>query len=264
MDISGRMAFDFKRFLMHRQGPHNLIIGVQTVRETLRHMPHKVLRVYLETPRGQKKRSEIVHLCEQHGIAQEYLSFEALTRMAQSDSHQSVAALIQDRVFIDAKHFLQQVEEKERSLVLMVDQIFDPQNFGSLIRSAECLGADAIIWSKNRGTEITPSVAKAACGASEILPLMRVANLDETLRLFQKAGFEGVASLLNERSENAFSFRFAEKTVLIIGSEGEGIQPLLQSRADRSIYIPMQGKIESLNAAQAASLLMGLYQRGRY
>ncbi len=247
-----------------KHGSQTLVIGTQAVRETLRYAPQKVLRVYFETSQSPHKKSEIMRLCEEQGIAKEFVSFETLTRMVQSDSHQSVIAWIKDRVFLDVKQILHAVADKERSLILMMDQIFDPQNFGSLIRSAECLGVDAIVWSKNRGTEITPSATKASCGASEILPLVRVSNLDEALRLFQKEGFEVVASWLGQNSQNAFSFRFAEKTLLIVGSEGEGIQPLLQSRADRSIYIPMQGKIESLNVAQAATLLMGLYQRQWY
>ena len=140
--------------------------------------------------------------------------------------------------------------------VLMLDQIFDPQNFGAILRSAECFGVDGVVWSKNRGADLTPTAAKTSSGASELLKLIRIANLAEAVSQFQKEGFEVLVSLLVAKSENAFEYTFAPKTVLIVGSEGEGIQPLIQKKADRSIYIPMAGKIESLNVAQATAVLL--------
>ena len=116
------------------------------------------------------------------------------------------------------------------------------------------------MWSKNRGSDLTAVAAKTSCGASELIPLIRVANLAEAASQFQKEGFEMVASLLDEKAESAFEFKYAPKTVLIVGSEGEGIQPLLQKRADRAIYLPMQGKIQSLNVAQATAALLALKQ----
>lgn len=238
-----------------------LVMGVHAVREILLHAPDRLIAVYAEEPKKGGRKSELLELCEKKGIRVSYASFDSLTRMTGSDSHQSVAAHVKGRHFLDVKEFLDQVEDRESSLVLMADQIFDPQNFGTLIRSAECMGADAIVWSKNRGADITPAAAKASCGAAEILPLIRIANLAEAAREFQEAGYEVVASLLDSESQNAYSFQFAQKTLLIVGSEGEGIQPLIRKRADRSIFIPMKGKIQSLNVAQAAALLMGLYQR---
>ena len=106
----------------------------------------------------------------------------------------------------------------------MLDQIFDPQNLGAIIRSAECFGADAIIWSKNRGADITPIVSKTSCGASELIPLVRISNLAETAEQFKKAGYEVVASILDPTSESAFTFKFAPRTVLIVGV-GRGGDP---------------------------------------
>ena len=236
-----------------------MVIGVHPLRELLRHAPDRILRVYTVKAAGERK-SDLLQLCEEEGIQVTFSSFDELTKMAGSDSHQSFVVHVKGREFLDARTFLEKSEERERSVVLMVDQIFDPQNFGSLIRCAECLGADAIIWSKNRGADLTPAAAKAACGASELLPLLRVSNLAETAELFKKEGYEVVASLLDTEAEDAFKFKFADKTLLIVGSEGEGIQPLLQKKSDRKIYIPMSGKIESLNVSQSAAVLLGLYQ----
>ena len=140
----------------------------------------------------------------------------------------------------------------------MLDSIFDPQNFGSLLRSAECFGVDGVIWSKNRGCELTPVVSKASVGASELLPLLCVSNLAETMRKFKKNGFWIVTAEIGEEAKSLDSFDFPEKTLLIMGSEGKGVQKLLSKEADSKVYLPMYGQIDSLNVSQAASVL--LYQ----
>jgi 23S rRNA (guanosine2251-2'-O)-methyltransferase len=238
-----------------------LIMGIHAVREILHHAPERLLRVYSAAPQKEGRKSQLLDLCGKLGIPIVPVSEDALTKMTGSDSHQSVAAHVKGRSFLNVPEFLKKIDGQERSLVLMCDQIFDPQNFGSLIRCAECLGADGIAWSKNRGADITPAVAKSSCGASELLTLIRISNLAEAVGQFQEGEFDTVAALLEKDSQNAFSFDFSPRTLLIVGSEGEGIQPLIRKKVDRSVFIPMKGKIESLNVAQAAALLIGLYQK---
>jgi 23S rRNA (guanosine2251-2'-O)-methyltransferase len=238
-----------------------LIIGIHAIREVLLHVPQKMIRLFITKSKTEGRKKELLDLCEQKRIPISYFSEDDLSYMAGSDSHQGIAAHIHGRTFLSVDQFLKTVEDKSHSLVLMADQIFDPQNLGALMRSAEVLGASGFCWSKNRGSDLTPTVAKASCGASELLPLIRVSNLAEGVSAFQEGGFEAVVAILNPSSENAFSFKFAPKTLLIIGSEGEGVQPLIQKRADRSIYIPAYGHVESLNAAQAAAVLLALYAK---
>ena len=233
-----------------------MIMGIHAVREVLLHAPKRLLRLYTERAKKEGRKSELIALCEEKGIEIAYTSFDALTHMAGSDSHQSFVAHVKGREFLDVGEFLERVEGRERVLVLMLDQIFDPQNFGTLLRSAECLGASGVVWSKNRGSDLTPAAAKGSCGASELLPLIRIANLAEAVSQFKEGGFEAVAALLDPKSESLHTFEFAPRTLLIVGSEGEGIQPLIRKRADRSVYIPMKGKIESLNVATATALLL--------
>lgn len=249
MDSFFGLAADRERVLMNKD---QLIMGVHAIQELLRHAPDKLLRIYTV----QSKKSDILTECEKKRIPISIVSADQLTKMAGSDSHQSLVAHIKERHFLDVKEFLGIAEED--ALVLMLDQIFDPQNFGALIRSAECFGASAVAWSKNRGADLTPVAAKSSCGASEIIPLIRVSNLATSIDQFKEGGFEIVAALLDPSSESAFAFTYAPRTVLIVGSEGEGIQPLLRKKADRSIYLPMAGKIESLNVAQATAALLAL------
>jgi 23S rRNA (guanosine2251-2'-O)-methyltransferase len=237
-----------------------LVMGLHTITELLRHAPKKILCLYTSVKVAGDRKGGILRECEKWEIPIVSMSEDALSKICESDSHQSFAAHIQGRTYMDVKKFLQTVEDKERVLVLMCDQIFDPQNFGALIRSAECFGADAIAWSKNRGSDLTPVSTKASCGASEWMPLIRVSNLADSVTLFQEGGFEVVASTLSEGSKNALHFHFAPKTVLVMGSEGEGIQPLILKRADHCIHIPLEGKIESLNVSAAAASLLTCYR----
>lgn len=232
------------------------VMGVHAVRELLRYAPEKLIRIFTLP----SKKSEILQECEKKKIPVSFSGLDQLTKMVGSDSHQSLVAQIKPRNYLDVNEFLE--ETQDQSIVLMLDQIFDPQNFGALIRSAECFGAGAVAWSKNRGADLTAVAAKSSCGASELIPLIRISNLATAVDQFKDGGYEVVAALLDTSSESAYTFTYAPKTVLIVGSEGEGIQPLLQKKADRSIYLPMSGKIESLNVAQATAALLALREAG--
>jgi 23S rRNA (guanosine2251-2'-O)-methyltransferase len=229
-----------------------LIMGVHAIDELLRYAPEKIIRVYTVS----SKKSEQLKICGQKKIPISFVSADQLTKMTGSDSHQLLVAQIKRRDYLDVSDFLSR--KAEESFVLMLDQIFDPQNFGALIRSAECFGVSAVIWSKNRGADLTAVAAKSSCGASELIPLIRVSNLATAIDQFKEAEFEIVAALLDPNSEPAYGFAYNQKTILIVGSEGEGIQPLLRKKADRSIYLPMAGKIASLNVAQATAALLAL------
>lgn len=236
----------------HLPPKDQMVMGAHALEELLRYAPQKILKIYTVS----NKKSPLLAQAKEKNIPIVNVSENQLTKMAGSESHQQLVVHIKGRTFLDVKRFLETA--KETSFVLMLDQIFDPQNFGALIRCAECFGVDAVAWSKNRGSDLTPVAAKSSSGASELIPLIRVSNLATSLDDFKNEGFEVVAALLDPNSESAYSFEYAPRTVLIVGSEGEGIQPLLRKKADRSIYLPMKGKISSLNVAQATSALLAL------
>ena len=164
---------------MHDKLPpkDQLIIGLNTLQEVLRHCPDRLLKIYTSIPQTSKERKhQLLIECEKRGVPIQTVPNDLLTKMAGSDSHQSFAALIKGRKFYDVREFIEEKEDQERVFVLMLDQIFDPQNFGALLRSAECFGASGVAWSKNRGCDLTPVVAKASCGASELIPPLSIAN----------------------------------------------------------------------------------------
>jgi len=246
---------------MERKGePFDSVMGINCLYELLRHAPERIVKVLAlkgEVPSGRK--ADLIQLIKEKKIDMQWANKELLFSYTESDSHQGFVALIKKRNYSDLFSFCQKLPEK--ALILAVDQIYDPQNFGALLRSAECFGVSGVLWSKNRGTAITAVVSKASSGASEIIPLLRVSNLATTLLELQKKGFSLLAADADAKAQNLLEFSFPERSVLIMGSEGEGIQPLIRKMCDHILAIPMYGKICSLNVAQAASVCLSHWRK---
>ncbi len=231
------------------------IMGKNTVKEVIKHKPDIVKTVFV----SENVKRDTADLLRKNNIPIQTVNKKILSSYVKSDSHQGYVAVVKSRNYMDIKEFIEKSYDKEQCFVLIVDSIFDPQNFGSILRTAECFGVDLVVFSKNRGAEITPVVTKAACGATELLNISKVSNLAQTVDLFKKEGFDIAASVLDKKSVDINDFEYSKKTVLIVGSEGEGVQPLLIKKSDHLIKIPMIGKLQSLNVSQASSVL--LYKR---
>lgn len=242
-----------KKSMPSRGAP--LIMGQNCVNEVLNFSPERILKVYLASAED-----PIQERLKKEGIPFTVVSKHKLTDMVHSESHQSIVAEVKERSYQTVKGYLKSSESLERDLVLVLDSIHDPQNLGTLLRSAECFGVGAVVWSKNRGCDITPVVSKASVGASELIEVVKVSNLVEAVRSFKEEGYEVVTAEVGKESRSLYDFTFPQKTVLIMGSEGEGVRRLLSQQADYCIYIPMKGRIDSLNVSQATSVFLSSWQ----
>lgn len=223
-------------------------MGKNCVETVLDNSPERVTEFFT----AKKESDELIEKARSKGIKVKTLSKQKLYDLVNSDSHQSYVVQVKANEQPDLKQFLQE----NHRLVLMLDNINDPQNLGAILRAAECFGVDAVIWSKNRGCSLTPSAAKASVGASELVPTIVVSNLAETVKKFQKAGFFAITAEISDKAQSLINFEFPAQTLLIMGSEGQGIQPLISKIADDQVYIPMSGKIDSLNVSQATAVLL--------
>lgn len=237
----------------------NFVMGRNCVREVLRHSPQQVVTVFSSATSGGD--AEIDALITSAGVPLEGRSNEQLSALVSSDSHQSYVALLKDRKPYELKEFLADSQDRPRSVVVMVDTINDPQNFGSILRACECFAVDAVIWSRNRGVSITPVVSKTSVGATELVPTVPVANLGEALRKLKDAGYWIVAADAAPDSQSIWSFEIPERCVLVFGSEGEGIQRLLLDNSDYRVVVPLLGKIDSLNVSQAVAVFLFRYRQ---
>ncbi len=228
------------------------IMGKNCVREVLRYKPQKIIRVFITN----ENQGSLIEDIKTNNIPFKVVAKQVLTSMVNSDSHQSIVAEVRQRDYVDLKAFLSKQQEKDKSLVLMLDNINDPQNFGSILRSCECFGVDGVVWSKNRGCDVSAVVTKSSCGASELIDLIRVSNLMDAINKFKDEGYEIITTLAEESSKSLYEYEFSDKTVIVMGSEGEGVQPIIRKNADNSVYIPLLGKIDSLNVSQATAVVL--------
>lgn len=156
----------------------------------------------------------------------------------------------------DLRRFVQDLPEKPFPLVLMLDGILDPQNFGAILRTADGAGVSAVIIRERRQAPVTDVVVKSSAGAAYVVPLFQVTNLHQALRMLTENGFWSVAAVTEDGAKPYREYRWNSKTLLIVGAEGAGVSDLLQRDVDDRISIPMHGKLDSLNVSVAAGILL--------
>jgi 23S rRNA (guanosine2251-2'-O)-methyltransferase len=192
---------------------------------------------------------------------------EEIERRCGSAAHQGMCARVGPYRYVGADELL----SRDDPLLVALDQVQDPQNLGSICRTAECVGAAGVVIPERRAAEVTPAVCKASAGAVEHLPIARVRNLADFLADARQAGCwcygasaSGAAGEAAPVAYDAIDYR-GSGVVLALGSEGAGLRPRVAKACDQLIALPLAGKIESLgvSAAAAAILYEILQNRGR-
>ena len=188
-----------------------------------------------------------------------------LDEMSNSHSHQGVIAKTSPVDYASVSDILKRAEEKgEAPFIVVLDEVEDPHNLGSVIRTANAAGVHGIIIPKHRSTGITATVAKVAAGACFYTPVARVTNLVRTIQELKEKGvwFYG-ADMKGEKS--VFETDFSGGVGIIIGNEGKGISRLVKEECDFLVQIPMKGEIDSLNASVSAGIFMyqAAYKRNK-
>lgn len=239
----------------------DMIMGRNCIEEVLKRTPNRLKEVFLAesredgTSRG-KRGSEIHERVLALGVPVREVSRRDLDAMVGSDSHQGVVARVSPRVFLELDDLLEEVRSSAAISILALDGVLDPQNFGAILRAAECLSVNAVIWSKNRGAPIGPVVSKVSVGASEIMPLCPVSNLHQALERLKEAGAWISGTMVSPDAKPLDTFEFPDKSVIVMGAEGEGIHNLIEKNLDFGVYISMGGSIDSLNVSQATAVVL--------
>jgi 23S rRNA (guanosine2251-2'-O)-methyltransferase len=186
-----------------------------------------------------------------------------LARLAPIENHQGIVGIFEPRAGVDLDEVLVHLDQvREPALVLVVDSLQDPQNFGVLLRSAESAGVHGVVVPRHRQVGTTAAVAKTSAGASEHLLIADVANLRQAIDELKARGIWVVGSADDgELYYDEVDYR--GPTAIVVGGEGEGIRRLVREGCDQVVRIPMRGKIGSLNAAAAGTVLLYEAQRQR-
>lgn len=179
-----------------------------------------------------------------------------LDNMSFTHAHQGVIALAAAHSYYTIDDILEEAASRgEAPLIVICDELSDPHNLGAILRSAECAGAHGVIIPKRRSVGLTATVAKASAGAMEYMKVARVTNLSSAIAELKEKGVWVYATA----ADSAVSLYQADLTgpaAIVIGSEGDGISPLVRKNCDVTVSVPMRGKINSLNASAAASILL--------
>ena len=179
-----------------------------------------------------------------------------LDQMSTTRSHQGVIALVAAHDYVTIDEILEEAASRgENALIVICDELSDPHNLGAIMRSAECAGAHGVIIPKRRSVGLTATVAKASAGAVEYMKVARVTNINNAINELKEKGV-WVFGTAAEGSVPMYKADLTGPAAIVIGNEGDGMSPLVRKNCDMLVHIPMKGKISSLNASAAASILL--------
>ena len=179
-----------------------------------------------------------------------------LDQMSFTRSHQGVIALAAAHDYFTIDDILEEAASRgENALIVVCDELSDPHNLGAILRSAECAGAHGVIIPKRRSVGLTATVAKASAGAVEYMKVARVTNINSAINELKEQGV-WVFGTAAEGSVPMYKADLTGPAAIVIGNEGDGMSPLVRKNCDMLVHIPMKGRISSLNASAAASILL--------
>jgi len=197
---------------------------------------------------------EIFTKAREKNIPVQKVDRRRLNKFVPEASHQGVVALVAAREYVDIEDILVSVKPGEAPFLFILDEIHDPHNLGAILRTACAAGAHGVIIPRRRSAPLTPAVAKSSAGAIEYMPVARVANIAQTIDVLKRKGL-WIAGADAGGNEIFWDARLDGPMALVIGGEDKGLGRLIKERCDVLVRLPMNGRVNSLNASVAAALL---------
>jgi len=232
-----------------------ILSGIHPVAEALR-AGRALDRILVAQGAGGPRLQEVIDLARQASVPVRFEPRGALDRLAGSEAHQGVVALGAAQKYAD----LESVESA--ALLVVLDGVEDPHNLGAIVRTAHAAGASGVVIPERRATGITDVVAKAAAGALEHLPVIRVTNINRALEDLKQRGY-WIYGLDERGAEDYDRVTYSAPTALVLGGEGKGLHEQVRKHCDVLVRIPMAGKISSLNVSVAAGVVLFEWKRRR-
>ncbi|MDA1342933.1 MAG: 23S rRNA (guanosine(2251)-2'-O)-methyltransferase RlmB [Proteobacteria bacterium] len=232
------------------------LFGLHSVQAALDYSPDKIIRVWVDVQRVDKRLSTIIESLVALGIEPEKTDRKKLDRLADGNNHQSIAMEIEmpsEQTESDLKTMVENLTTT--ALLLVLDNVQDPHNFGACLRTADATGVQGVIITKDNATGITPTVCKVASGAAETVPVYQVTNLARTLRWLKGEGI-WIMGAAGEAEQTVYQTDLTVPMALVIGAEGKGLRRLTKENCDSLIKLPMLGQVESLNLSVATGAFL--------
>ena len=232
-----------------------VLSGIHPVAEALR-AGRPLERVLVAQGAGGPRLQTIIDLARQAAVPVRFEPRSSLDRLAGTATHQGVVALGAAKKYTDFESL------PASGLLVVLDGIEDPHNLGAIIRTAHAAGATGVVIPERRAASLTDVVAKAAAGALEHLPVVRVTDVNRTLEDLKKRGY-WIYGLDERGAEDYDKVAYSAPTVLVLGAEGKGLHEQVRKHCDVLVRIPMAGKISSLNVSVAAGIVLFECKRRR-
>jgi len=248
------LLFEIWDFLLPMQ--RDKIFGINPVIEALKSGRPIQRLLIAEQRKADRGISEIIRLAKSAGTEIRMTTRDALNREAAHAAHQGVIALAAAREYVTLDDILQIPSQRgQLPLYLVLDGVEDPRNLGAILRTAEAAGVHGVIIPERRAVGLTDTVAKAAAGALEYVPVVKVVNIVNTLDELKKTGI-WVAAAEAGGDMQYWGADFVRPTALVLGGEDKGVRRLVREHSDYTLSLPLMGKINSLNVSVAAGVLL--------
>lgn len=229
------------------------IYGINPVAEALRSDRCHMKEIWVAEGRGLKGLEGITRMAESKGVSIRKVGRSQLDSLTRNAPHQGVVGFLDQFPYADLDEVLQ--GGAAEPLLLVLDGIEDPRNLGALIRTADACGVWGVVIPKDRAAGITSAVAKASAGAVFHMPVVRVTNIAVTLRQIKERGMWVLGAAVEAHTE-FYAHDLAVPLAVVIGGEGRGMRSLVKKECDLLASIPMKGKVNSLNASVAGSIIL--------
>ncbi|MBR8701422.1 putative TrmH family tRNA/rRNA methyltransferase [Fusobacterium sp. DD29] len=226
------------------------IIGVNPAIEVLQNKEKTIEKVELYKGARDEKINQIKRLASKRNIKIFYTD-------KKRENSQGVVVFVSDYdYYVDFGAFLEKIAPMEKSIVLILDEVQDPRNFGALIRSAEVFGVKGIIIPERNAVRINETVVKTSTGAIEYVDIVKVTNISEAIKRLKTLDYWVYGAEGEEGAHDYSKEKYPSRTALVLGSEGNGMRKKVKESCDVLIKIPMHGKINSLNVSVAGGIIL--------
>lgn len=216
---------------------------------------HSINKILILESSRDKSIQRIVELAKAHKLIIQFVNRKKMDQLCEGENHQGVVAYVAPYEYVEVDEILRRAElAQEPPLIIVCDEITDPHNLGSLIRTANAAGAHGVIIPKRRSAAVSPTVVKTSCGAVEYVAVARVTNITQTLKELKDKGVWIVGTEMGAPKYTSADLKGS--LAIVVGNEGKGISRLVKETCDFMVSIPMHGEVSSLNAAVAGAIVI--------
>lgn len=235
--------------------PEDVLVGRNAVTEALK-SGRGINRILLADGERDGSVKTIVALAKERGIVTEFVNRSKIEKLAAGHRHQGVLAHVSPVAYVTVEEILERAAQAgEPPFLLLLDELEDPHNLGALLRTADAAGVHGVLIPKRRSVSLSATVAKTSAGAVEYVPVAKIGNMVQTLKMLKEKGLWAVGADMDGR-QSYDEVDLTGPMVLVVGSEGHGMSRLVKEHCDFIVRLPMVGKINSLNASVAGSILI--------